>query len=411
MQGNELTLEQVMNRDVLTTGPATTTMDAIRMMADKGVGAVVVLDGRRPLGMFTERDLLRIYACYRSINANAPINTVMTTRIVSAEPHRPVEEAYRRMIDANCRHLLVVDSKKELLGIISIKDLVKVRQQALEIEVEKKTREISVVRDELSRSLSMIKKEMAFAGSFQKQLIEKKQPKIKGAKVSYVYQLADNIGGDYFGIVDVAPNRVCILMADVMGHGITSAMIAVLVKMQFDELTKRFDSPGEIIRRMNRTVSHLMPPGFFVAGCCLVLDTDTRRIKYTHFGLPNPGVFRCKQKRFEALKPCQVPIGIKTDAEYPEKEVIVRPGDKLLLFTDGCNEQKGTRGEYLGVKRFIGEFRKLASSNDSSIASGLYRYVQEYGGSPSGRHSDDIAILLLEFAKETAKSGRAKAGK
>jgi len=406
----ELTVANVMNRDVLMTGAETATVDALRMMADKGVGAIVIMDGRRPVGMFTERDLLRAIVHFRCINENQPISNVMTTRIISASPDRPVEEAYRRMIDANCRHLLVLDAKKELQGIISIKDLARFRQQALEIEVEKKTREIADVRDELGRSLSMLKKEMSFAGNFQKQLIEKKNPRIKGVRVTHEYQLADSIGGDYFGIVHIDKDHLGILMADVMGHGITSAMIAVEVKLKFDELSKKFDQPGEIITRMNRTLSNLMPPGFFVAGCCSVLNINTWRMSYTHFGLPSPGIYRASSGRFEALKPCQVPIGIKQDAVYPQKEIAFREGDKLLLFTDGCNEQKNIRGEYLGVKRFIAEFRRLADSKSTKIVSGLYRYIQNFSGG-TRRHSDDVAILLFEFKKRAngSKSPRKKA--
>lgn len=399
MTVGELSISKVMMKDVLAATPETTAMDVLRLMSERDVGSVVITRGGRPVGMFTPRDLVPNMKLMCEGLGGVPVGKIMTRRLVTILPDRSLEEAYRKMMDANCRHLLIVNKDKSLAGIISMKDLVRMRQKILEVEVEKNTREIAEVRDKLSQSLTYRNREMAFAGNFQRQLIDMKFPKIRNLKVSAKYEQADNLGGDYFSFVSIDRDHVGILMADVMGHGITSAMISIEIKMQYDLYSRQILYPGvlitEICRTITRTRAELMPPGFFVAGCCCVLNLKTLHLRYTQFGLPGPGVFRADTKKYESLKPCQVPIGIKIDAVYPENDLYLNPGDKLLLYTDGCIEQRNPHGKMLGQSRFINQFKRLSRAGSRSITSELYKFVIHHTG--HSKHTDDIAILLLEF--------------
>jgi phosphoserine phosphatase RsbU/P len=98
-----------------------------------------------------------------------------------------------------------------------------------------------------------------------------------------------------------------------------------------------------------------------------------------------------------------VPLGIKSDTEYPEKDIFIRPGDKLLFFTDGCVEQKDDKGNLLGDRRFLAQFKKLAAAHRPQIPRELYRFVLDY--SNHGQITDDIAILLAEFNNTKRPSG------
>ena len=401
MPDRKLDIGKVMQTEVICMPPDTLTKDVIDLMARRRVGAIVVAEGDNPVGIFTERDLLRKVAVKRVDVENTPVSKVMTSKLVTITPDRSVNAAYQKMTKGDFRHLLVVNGDNRILGIISIKDLVQIREQILEIEVDKKTREINEVKNQLTESLTYIEKEMAFAGKFQKQLIEKKPPSIKNLRITHVYEQAASLGGDYFGVTRIDPEHAGILVVDVMGHGITSAMIAIEVKMYYDMLAKRILFPGVLVTEMNKIISNLMPPGFFVAGCYGVLNLKTLHLRYTHFGLPKPGVWRRSSKKYEVFPPCQVPLGIKPGTVYPEKDTFLHPGDKLLFFTDGCVEQKNEKGKLLGDRRFIAHFKKLAAKDQKNTVRELYKFVKGY--TAADKLNDDLAILLVELNKNGAR--------
>lgn len=388
-------ISRAMRKDVLTASPEESTMAALRKMAKKRVGSIVVVNDRRPIGIFTERDLLYKVVLEGKDPDKTPVKNVMTKQIVTIGPDKSIESAYTKMSHGDFRHLIVMNNGGKIAGIISIKDLARIREQILEMEVERKTQEITDVKNKLGESLGQIQKEMTFAGNFQSQLIEKQPPSFRNLRISHVYRQATSLGGDYFGISRIDNDHAGILVVDVMGHGITSAMIAVEIKMYYDMLSKRIILPGVMMTEMNRSLSALMPPGFFVAGCYCVLNLKTLHLTYTHFGLPKPGILRAATGEYEILPPCQVPLGIKYDTVYPEKDVFLKPGDKLLFFTDGCAEQKNERGKMITDRRFIDVFKSLApKKKGAALVRSLYNFVVEYKGDI--KLNDDLLILLVE---------------
>lgn len=111
-------------REVLSVAPENTVYDAIRLMAEKNVGALVVLDGGRLVGIFTERHYARNVFLMGRASPQTRVGDVMSTTVVCARPEQSVEESMAVMTEKAVRHLPVLD-KKKVIGIVSIGDLVK----------------------------------------------------------------------------------------------------------------------------------------------------------------------------------------------------------------------------------------------------------------------------------------------
>ena len=99
--------------------------EAVRMMAAHNVGIVIALDGARPAGVFSERDVVRRVVDRGLDPARTPVRDVMTRDIITADADEDYQVAMRRMDQANIRHLLVV-SEGRLVSMISIRDLIRV---------------------------------------------------------------------------------------------------------------------------------------------------------------------------------------------------------------------------------------------------------------------------------------------
>jgi CBS domain-containing protein len=121
------TVRQLLNEkghDVFTVGPGETVFDAIRKMAEKNVGSLVVCEGPKPVGIITERHYARNVFLKGRASPSTLVREIMETQVLFARPDQTVDECMAVMSDKKVRHLPVMDQGK-IIGIISIGDLVK----------------------------------------------------------------------------------------------------------------------------------------------------------------------------------------------------------------------------------------------------------------------------------------------
>ncbi len=104
--------------------PDATVLDALKLLAEKNVGAVLVMDGTRLVGMFSERDYARKVVLQGRSSANTPVREVMTRDVVFVTPTHTNEDCMALMTDKHIRHLPVV-ANDQVVGLLSIGDLVK----------------------------------------------------------------------------------------------------------------------------------------------------------------------------------------------------------------------------------------------------------------------------------------------
>ena len=110
--------------DVWTTTPEAVVYDALTMMAEKNIGALLVLDQDNLVGIFSERDYARKVVLKGKSSRDIQVSEIMTDRVVFIQPDQTVEECLALMTDKKVRHLPVMEDDK-LIGLISIGDVVK----------------------------------------------------------------------------------------------------------------------------------------------------------------------------------------------------------------------------------------------------------------------------------------------
>jgi CBS domain-containing protein len=134
-----MTIEHILagkGREVVTIEGERTIAEAAKMLAANRIGAVVVSDaGRAVLGILSERDIVRAVAGGGAAALQDPVSRHMTSRVVTASVRMSINEVMERMTDGKFRHIPVVDSG-QLIGIVSIGDVVKHRLAEMEAESE-----------------------------------------------------------------------------------------------------------------------------------------------------------------------------------------------------------------------------------------------------------------------------------
>jgi len=117
-------LKQKPDRAIHTTSPAASVLEVVKLMAEKNVGALLVLEGGSVVGVVTERDLARKTFAMAKPAKDTPVSEIMTTQVMYVGPERTSEECMALMTENRFRHLPVMD-KGKLVGLVSIGDLVK----------------------------------------------------------------------------------------------------------------------------------------------------------------------------------------------------------------------------------------------------------------------------------------------
>ena len=110
--------------DIYSVAPDATVFEALKIMAEKSVGALLVLEGEKLVGVLSERDYARKVILLGKSSREAKVKEIMSEKVLFVHPHRTAEECMAIMINKRIRHLPVLDNEK-LTGMISIGDVVK----------------------------------------------------------------------------------------------------------------------------------------------------------------------------------------------------------------------------------------------------------------------------------------------
>ena len=116
---------QAKGHEVWSISPDRSVYDALTLMAEKNVGALVVMERDRVIGIISERDYARNVILKGKSSKELAVQEIMTSRVVCVRPEQTMEECMELMTDKHIRHLPVLDDEKRLVGLISIGDVVK----------------------------------------------------------------------------------------------------------------------------------------------------------------------------------------------------------------------------------------------------------------------------------------------
>jgi PAS domain S-box-containing protein len=220
-------------------------------------------------------------------------------------------------------------------------------------------------------------------------------PELRGLRIAAVYEPADPrqpIGGDWYDVFALDDNRVAVLIADVAGHGHRAAVFMVQVRNVFRAIAAEQTEPGDVLIRANDVTTRLNEPnGPFVTCCYAVLDIGARTLRWAQAGHFSPLiVFADGTSTYLDERPGP-PLALFKAQRYESSSVEVRPGDRLLMFTDGLVERQR---EHLDVG--LARLAKLAASHAGLAPQD---FVETLAASVTQRF-DDLALVCVDFIGE-----------
>jgi sigma-B regulation protein RsbU (phosphoserine phosphatase) len=243
------------------------------------------------------------------------------------------------------------------------------------------------------------KREIQEARDIHQSLLPTKVPAVPGMQLAISYQPLEELGGDWY-FADIGPTgQLRLQIADVTGHGLSAAFVASMVKLAM--VASDICTPAQLLEGMNRLLSKQMPSGRFVTMASCDYDPTSGRLQWARAGHPPALLRRAATNQVEQLLGDGFPIGFVDDASYAAIEVVLEPGDALLLFTDGLSEAQNRSGETFGLERLAVALQQTNShSSPSEIlttvldAFDLFRQERLL--------KDDVTLMVLKRAPSLA---------
>ena len=282
----------------------------------------------------------------------------------------------------------------------------------LERQVESVVREVESLRDELdlmrrrdvalNTYLRKMDEELRLAARLQQDFLPKTMPQVGRVRFHTLFRPAGYVSGDLYDVMRLDEQRVGFYMADAVGHGVPAALLTMFIKhaLQTKEIDPRgrgyrLLEPGETLRRLNeRLIDQNLSHSTFATALYGTIDVDTLQVHVSRAGHPHPIVLRAEGAT-ETLRVDGSLLGIFPDETYGTCSTQLRPGDRMVVYTDGLDVAFAARPtETLEEPHWQSELsRRRALPGDQLLAEFADALDAEAG---SLRPKDDVTLVLVE---------------
>lgn len=253
------------------------------------------------------------------------------------------------------------------------------------------TRERQLEYELIGRNKKM-HRDLQFAKRIQGKILPKRGS-IGDLHLDYIYRPSEMLSGDMFDIFHIDNDNIGFYISDVAGHGVAASMMTMFIRQTMRVIKDDIVSPSIALAELHRRFVLLeLEPEYYFTMFYGVYNRETRKFKYANAGhscIP----IRYNEDEMDLLKVKGCPIvRIFEENLYDEKNITVKKGDKILLYTDGITEGRDYDGKEFGEKGVVNAIKK----SPDNILIELEKQIE---GHSWGEQEDDFTVLLVEVMR------------
>jgi sigma-B regulation protein RsbU (phosphoserine phosphatase) len=238
-----------------------------------------------------------------------------------------------------------------------------------------------------------LERDLELAAKVQQELFPSAVPALPTMDIAAHSKPARVVGGDYYDFFSFRDGSQGIVIADVMGKGLSASMLMSNVQASLRILGPQFDEPCDLALRLNELFRFNVAMSRFISLFIVAVDADENRIRYVNAG-HNPGlVLRAQLGQIEELRPTGPAIGLTREPPMEAGEVSLGEGDLLVLYTDGLVESRNGNGIEYGVERLKAFLAENHEYGAEQFSARLWRDFEAFTG---GRRIDDVTTVVLK---------------
>jgi len=242
----------------------------------------------------------------------------------------------------------------------------------------------------------------------EKKLLQSQAPiTLRHIEISYLMHSSGHLDGDFTELIEYDPLRADLLIGDVMGHGIQSALVSAGLKSLFlKSIAEERKSPEalppleRIVGKIHeRCIHELIDLGMFATLLFVRLDLKNRQASFVDCG-HNPLIhLSAKTGRCRLVKGGNLPMGMIEKEEYRQAEFAVDENDLLVLYSDGITENRSPGDELFGIERFSALLEEHAALPTEAIVEKIEAALMEFCGCTN--FEDDVTCIVIRISGST----------
>ncbi|MGC1275418.1 MAG: PP2C family protein-serine/threonine phosphatase [Planctomycetaceae bacterium] len=252
-----------------------------------------------------------------------------------------------------------------------------------------------VLTEQLRDAYEMVDRELKVVADIQQSLLPKEMPKIETLDLAAAYRTSHRAGGDYYDFFPLWNGSWGILIADVSGHGTPAAVVMAITHSIAHLYPEKSVDPGRMLEFVNRHLAERYTSEFgaFVTAFYGVYDPTARTLNYSSAGHNPPRLRRCGHQEVLALDGARnIPLGLLTEVDYPNVTERLRPGDRIIFYTDGITEAQNRAGELFGNHRLDHLLEYGCGEDPPTIVSNIMSSVEAF--SEGATATDDRTVIV-----------------
>jgi sigma-B regulation protein RsbU (phosphoserine phosphatase) len=245
--------------------------------------------------------------------------------------------------------------------------------------------------------MKKVKMSLEQASRIQQTLMPKSDPHVDGYDIAGKSIWCDETSGDYYDFIqpgDWKQEKVGIVVADVIGHGISAALLMTTVRASLRErILSRGNGPAIVSHVNNSLVKDIEELNLFVTMFYSEIDLNHKRFRWVHAGHEPAIVYDPARDSIEMLGGDGVPLGVVDNWDYEEAEIGIASGQIILIGTDGIKESYNSHGEYFGNDRLMTVIRDHAAKPAKDLLTEVFDALNRFRY-PAERLDDETLVII-----------------
>jgi sigma-B regulation protein RsbU (phosphoserine phosphatase) len=243
-----------------------------------------------------------------------------------------------------------------------------------------------------------LERELETAREIQEKLLPHEMPIVSGFEITGTSLPSQQVGGDYFDFLDIGEGQLGIAIADVSGKGIPAALLMANLQASLHAQVFQTGKVADVAYRINNLLYRSTDAHMFVTFFYGILDKKRSIFTSTNAGHNQPLLFRA-DGRIERLSEGGLILGFQPDVHYDQQTVAIRPGEVIVLYTDGITEagdpgSEMVAGDLFGVERLVGIIQAKLNNSARVIQSAILEAIAEH--THNAPQYDDITLVVIK---------------
>ncbi len=371
---------------------------------------MAVLDEGRLLGLCARQDLGMLLGSQYgfSLFAQQPLSEHLRPALhIVAD--RDIREAFDVLFSRSAEtfydDVILLSPEGAFLGLITIQTLIKLQNHSHWESI----RLLKAKSEEVAMKNEQIEADLRLSRELQQALLPEtcpvfppgSEPSCSVLRFHQAYRTFDIVGGDFFHIQPLSDGSAGVFIADVMGHGVRSALVTAMLRALLEKLGPVSESPGETLTQLNHELVSILNRGnhevVYATALYMIVNATAKTVAYATAGHPYPIHVRHRDNCIETLQHGEAGtlLGVFDDENYCTAEWRIAAGDSILLFTDGIFEVEDQSGTAFGIPRMLKVIGKHLQSPTSTVLEQLIQTAMGY--SKDRQFTDDVCLLAIDI--------------